>query len=66
VKAFRPTVPIGYVLKNLGIDVNDHEEMGEGIEWIKSCGCVLEGEGDLNSKDTVLCESTLKLKNSLI
>ena len=66
-KAYRPSVPVNFVLTELGFDVSDKAEVRGGLAWMKSCGCIFDGEL-LNSKDTVLTESTAvgTKKSSLI
>ena len=66
-KAYRPSVTVNFVLKELGFDVSDKAEVRGGLAWMKSCGCIFDGEF-LNTKDTVLTESTAvgTKKSSLI
>lgn len=67
IKAYRPSVSLLFVLKELGFDTQDKQEMSVGLDWLKSCGCLItDNDTWLNAKDTVLCESNLKSKTSLI
>lgn len=63
-KAYRPSVPVGFVLSELGFDEEDFEL---GSKWLESCGCVLSDDRQtLEAKDTVVHESDWKEQNSLI
>ena len=63
-KAYRPSVPADFVLRELGFDANLEKE---GLEWMESCGCVFsDDKKDLKTKDCVLRESAQKVQNSLI
>jgi hypothetical protein len=64
-KAYRPSVDVNFVLKELGFDPNDKQDARSGKVWMESCGCKFDGDTFL-TKDTVLTESTLGVKNSLI
>lgn len=65
-KGYRPSVPENFVLKELGFDAKNKEEVRRGMAWLKSCGCKFEG-GSLLTKDTVLTESAaVGVTNSLI
>jgi hypothetical protein len=64
-KAYRPTVDAKFVLKELGYDPSDKQDVTSGKKWMESCGCKFNGDSFL-TKDTVLTESTLAVKNSLI
>jgi len=64
-KAYRPNVCAFFVLKEMGFDVEDKNDYMLGKEWMESCGCKFDGEVFL-TKDSVLKESTLGVKNSLI
>jgi len=68
-KAYRPSVPTNFVLKELGFDVHSREEREGGRAWMESCGCVFDkGSGMMITKDCVIGkESALGgVKNSLI
>jgi len=64
-KAYRPSVEVDFVLKELGFDPSDKRDVLNGKVWMESCGCKFAGSS-LLTKDTVLTESTLGVKNSLI
>jgi len=66
-KAYRPSLEVKFLLSELGFIVNDSRGWRDGVEWLKSCGCLLSDD-DLtwNTKDSVVRESTLKKKTSLI
>ena len=64
-KAYRPSVDVNFVLKELGFDPNDEQDVSSGKVWMGSCGCKFDGNS-LLTKETVLTESTLGVKNSLI
>lgn len=64
-KAYRPSVDTNFVLKQLGFDPNNKQNAMIGKVWMESCGCKFDGD-NLLTKDTVLTESTLGVKNSLI
>ena len=64
-KAYRPSVDINFVLKELGFDPSDKQDFVNGKVWLESCGCKFDGVSFL-TKETVLTESTLGVKNSLI
>jgi len=64
-KAYRPSVSADFVLKELGFDIHNREEVEGGKAWMESCGCRFEGEM-LVTKDTALKESVVGVKNSLI
>eukprot|EP00956_Cyclotella_meneghiniana_P014225 scaffold21250_cov70-Cyclotella_meneghiniana.AAC.6 len=64
-KAYRPSVDMNFVLKELGFDISDKQDLKSGKVWMESCGCKFDGSSFL-TKDTVLTESTLGKKNSLI
>ena len=64
-KAYKPSVPAEFVLKELGFDVSSREEVEGGKAWMTSCGCKFDGEM-LNTKETVLREGGAQVKNSLI
>jgi len=63
-KAYRPSVPVDFVLSELGFD---KDEVELGSKWLESCGCVLSDDRlTLEAKDTVVRESDWKEQNSLI
>lgn len=64
-KAYRPSVDVNFVMKELGFDPSDTKDVECGKKWMESCGCKFDGNAFL-TKDTVLRESTLGVKNSLI
>ena len=66
-KAYRPSVPTQFVLKELGFDTANKSEVRGGRSWMESCGCIFEGD-NMNTKDTVLKEGggASTVKNSLI
>jgi hypothetical protein len=61
-KAFRPSVEIEFVLRQLGFAAADSEQ---GKQWLIRCGCVLDGD-QLMTKDSVVHEPIVETKNSLI
>lgn len=63
-KAYRPSVDAKFVLKELGFDMLNRQEVEGGRAWLESCGCKFDG-GVLLTKDTILTESA-PAKNSLI
>lgn len=66
-KAYKPSVPVDFVLAELGFDLNESSQVEEGKEWLSSCGCVLSDDGKtLVTKDSVVRESNLTQKSSLI
>lgn len=72
-KAYRPSVEIAFVLKELGFGsaASSSSAASEGVEhgraWLESCGCVMTEEGSMwSTKDTVLRESDMEEKRSLI
>ncbi|KAL3802975.1 hypothetical protein HJC23_011598 [Cyclotella cryptica] len=64
-KAYRPSVGTDFVLKELGFDPNNKQNAAIGKVWMESCGCKFDGD-NLLTKDTILTESNLGVKNSLI
>ena len=63
-KAYRPSVPVDFVLSELGFD---KDEVELGSKWLESCGCVLSDDRlTLEAKYTVVRESDWKEQNSLI
>jgi len=51
----------------LGFIVDDPREWNEGVEWLKSCGCLLNDDKSIwNVKDSTITESALEIKRSLI
>lgn len=66
-KAYCPSLDVKFALCELGFIVGDPRGWRDGIEWLKSCGCLLSDD-DLtwNTKDSVVRESSLKKKTSLI
>ena len=64
-KAFRPHIPVDYVLSELGFDMTDEEDTKEGREWLQSCGCKFSDDGkSLLTKDSVLKDPDLTNKKS--
>jgi len=64
-KAYRPSVPTRHVLKELGFDVDDVQEVKEGRRWLLSCGCKLvDDDMTFLTKDSFLKESDLVDKKS--
>ncbi len=61
-KAYRPMVELPFVLSELGFNSS---EMADGNAWLESCGCVLQ-DGMVSTKETVVRESNLQAKQSLI
>mmetsp|Transcript_28914 Transcript_28914/g.44450 ORF Transcript_28914/g.44450 Transcript_28914/m.44450 type:complete len:662 (+) Transcript_28914:100-2085(+) len=59
-KAYRPSIPISYVLKELGFKTEE-----EGREWLLASGCIFKGE-ELLTKESLVVDCTTKEKNSLI
>ncbi|KAL7534437.1 hypothetical protein ACHAXR_005872, partial [Thalassiosira sp. AJA248-18] len=64
-KAYRPTVSTDFVLRELGFDVENRQEVAGGKAWLESCGCKFDGDMFV-TKDTILRESVVGVKNSLI
>jgi len=63
-KAYKPSISIEFVLFELGFK---KEQIGHGLKWLESCGCVLSKDRQfLQTKDCVVHESDLKAQNSLI
>lgn len=66
-KAYRPSVPVPHVLRELGFDPDESVQLKEGKQWLTSCGCVLtDDEKTILAKDSVVRESDLASKTSLI
>lgn len=66
-KAYHPTLDVKFVLAELGFVIDDPSDRNEGLEWLKSCGCILSDDTSLwNVKDSKVSESALKTKRSLI
>jgi len=66
-KAFRPSIPVKFILNELGFDADDSSQLKEGQEWLISHGCVLStDEETLLTKDSAVTESNLTKKSSLI
>ena len=65
VKAYRPSVSAEFVLRELGFDTKNRAESENGKAWMISCGCKFDGTNML-TKDTVLKESGMSAKSSLI
>ena len=64
-KAFRPHIPVDYVLSELGFDMTDDEDAKEGREWLQSCGCKFSDDGkSFLTKDSVLKDPDLTNKKS--
>jgi len=64
-RAYRPSVSAIFVLKELGFDTENAQEVEGGKTWLESCGCKFEGDV-LVTKDTALRGSVIGVKNSLI
>ena len=63
-KAYRPSLDVAFVLSELGFSP---ENYGYGVDWLKSCGCVLSSdEKKILTKESVVRESDMKIQNSLI
>ena len=66
-RAYRPTAPVAFVLKELGLGVDEGDQLEDGKKYLLSCGCILSEDGkEINSKDSVVRESDLVEKRSLI
>lgn len=64
-KAYRPSVPVKHVLKELGFDNDDPQDAADGRQWLQSCGCKLtEDQETFLTKDSILKESDLADKKS--
>ena len=63
-KAYKPSVSLEFVLKELGFDIQNKDEVEGGKAWMESCGCKFEGDM-LATKDTIIKESA-PVKSSLI
>jgi SAC3 family protein LENG8/THP3 len=71
-RVYRPSVSVDFVIKELGLH-EEEEKDGEdsmllfGKMWLQSCGCVLsDDETEILTKETVVRESDLETKQSLI
>lgn len=66
-QVYRPSVEVAFVAQELGFG-NDSVEDVEGCrKWLRSCSCIISDDGkSINTKDTVLTESDLEAKDSLI
>ena len=65
-RAYRPAVEVSFVLSEIGLSVSD-QDLEKGKEYLMSCGCVLNDCGsEILAKDTVVRESDLGEKKSLI
>eukprot|EP00545_Synedropsis_sp_CCMP1620_P011509 CAMPEP_0119013544 /NCGR_PEP_ID=MMETSP1176-20130426/8503_1 /TAXON_ID=265551 /ORGANISM="Synedropsis recta cf, Strain CCMP1620" /LENGTH=670 /DNA_ID=CAMNT_0006966641 /DNA_START=67 /DNA_END=2079 /DNA_ORIENTATION=- len=63
-KAYRPSVPVEFVLSELGFEKDGFEHASK---WLESCGCVLSQDRQtLETKDSTFRESDWKEQNSLI
>jgi hypothetical protein len=60
-KAFRPSVELDFVLRQLGFAADSEG----GKQWLISCGCVMDGD-QVMTKDSVVHEPIVETKNSLI
>jgi hypothetical protein len=66
-RAYRPSISVLHVLKELGFDHVDQQDNDDGISWLESCGCILNPEKTMIlTKESVIQESNLTAKNSLI
>jgi len=65
-KAYRPSVPVEFVMKSLGFDLHDKKSIGLGLQWLGRCGFSIKGS-DMITKGAVVqfCVEDEK-KNSLI
>jgi len=64
-KAYRPSVAVGHVLKELGFDCDDPQDAEDGRQWLISCGCKLSDDKDtFLTKESILKESDLADKKS--
>jgi SAC3 family protein LENG8/THP3 len=63
-KAYRPSVETNFCLRQLGFNESAAQQE-EGVQWMESCGCVLEGN-EFIAKDTIIHEPQAEKKNSLI
>ncbi|GAX26879.1 hypothetical protein FisN_9Lh173 [Fistulifera solaris] len=62
-RVYRPTVELDFVAQELGFG----EDMERCRKYLQSCSCLLSEDGAIiNTKDTVLNESDLEQKESLI
>jgi hypothetical protein len=62
-RAYRPAVETDFCLQEVGLDGN----LEFGRIWLASCGCVLSKDGgQIETKDSVVHESDLEEKQSLI
>ena len=63
-KAYRPSIEVKFVLSELGFSTKKSDD---GMDWLKSCGCVLSSDEErLLTKESVIRESDQKVQNSLI
>eukprot|EP00521_Asterionellopsis_glacialis_P006273 CAMPEP_0195281204 /NCGR_PEP_ID=MMETSP0707-20130614/618_1 /TAXON_ID=33640 /ORGANISM="Asterionellopsis glacialis, Strain CCMP134" /LENGTH=841 /DNA_ID=CAMNT_0040340071 /DNA_START=31 /DNA_END=2556 /DNA_ORIENTATION=- len=66
-KAFRPSLPVKFILNEFGFDYEDCAQFKEGKDWLISCGCAISDDGKtLLTKDSAVTESNLTKKSSLI
>jgi len=66
-KAYRPLVPVGFCLRELGFSLEKESDLDFGRKWLLSCGCVLNEDGsEIKAKETVVRESDTEDKKSLI
>jgi hypothetical protein len=65
-KGYRPmTIAVDFILQELGFAADAEWEFG--VQWLRSCGCILsEDDKEILTKDTVVHESKMEEKQSLI
>ena len=69
-KAYRPLAEVKYVLQEIGLmsDTTDSAKaLKDGKTFLLSCGCILSDDGvEINTKESIVRESDLQAKQSLI
>ena len=66
-KAYRPSVRVEFVLKELGFETEKASDLEFGRTWLLSCSCVLMEDGKvINTKESSVTESDMETKKSLI
>jgi len=69
ITAYRPSLPVGFILNELGFCFNGELDLEEGLQYLKDCGCKLnEDETLVLTKDSAIKErnSIKKQESSLI
>jgi hypothetical protein len=59
-KAYLPTLPVQFILTELGFSFSGHVDTKEGVAWLKGCGCKFTDDKlMIKTKESVLDESLL-------